>query len=326
MMWSRKQRQLFGAAFAIACGAGVYGMPLEAQEPLPDALPPLSAVCRDHRGVLHGPILSVGEAAPTLPPAEPQGADKPLPINLATALRLAGARPVIIAAAQSSVQLAEAELAKANVLWLPSFNIGTGYYRHDGATQGQSGNFYINSKDNFLAGAGLSAKVSTADAMFAPLAARQILRSRAIDVQTARNDALLAVAVPYFDVQQARGRLAATRDVVEKALALGKAIDAERVGIASLEARAGPFQAGPLAQRGGNPSPHGGGIPQETRPGGHRHQWGQPKAGSRAMTGKIYTGTRAPDGCLVTVHDDNRIMRELDPRLDLRNHSPMFQP
>jgi len=192
----------------------------------------LSAVCGDHRGVLHGPILSVGEAAPTLPAAEPQGTDKPLPINLATALRLAGARPVIIAAAQSSVQVAEAELAKANVLWLPSFNIGTGYYRHDGATQGQSGNFYINSKDNFLAGAGLTAKVSAADALFAPLAARQILRSRAIDVQTARNDALLAVAVAYFDVQQARGRLAATRDVVEKGVALGKAIDAERVGSA----------------------------------------------------------------------------------------------
>ena len=38
---------------------------------------------------------------------------------------------------------------------------------------------------------------------------------------------------------------------------------------------------------------------------------------------KTYTGTRAPDGCLVTVHEDNGVMRELDLRLDLRNHSPM---
>jgi hypothetical protein len=37
---------------------------------------------------------------------------------------------------------------------------------------------------------------------------------------------------------------------------------------------------------------------------------------------KTYTGTRAPDGCLVTVHEDNGIMRELPLRLDLRNHSP----
>src|SRR5438552_332483 len=36
---------------------------------------------------------------------------------------------------------------------------------------------------------------------------------------------------------------------------------------------------------------------------------------------KTYTGTRAPDGCLVTVHEDNGVMRELDLRLDLRAHS-----
>jgi outer membrane protein TolC len=50
-------------------------------------------------------------------------------------------------------------------------------------------------------------------------------------VQTARNDALLAAAEAYFNVQQARGRVAATRDVVDKALALGKAIDAPRLGV-----------------------------------------------------------------------------------------------
>jgi outer membrane protein TolC len=231
-MWSEKQCRLFVAALAIAWGAGVNGMPLKAQERFPETQPPLPAVCSDCRDVLHGPIHSVGEAAATLPPAEPQGADRPLPINLATALRLAGARPLIIAAAESSVQLAEAELAKARVLWLPSFNVGTGYYRHDGGTEGQSGNFYINSKDAFFAGAGLTARVATADALFAPLAARQILRSRAIDVQTARNEALLAVAVAYFDVQQARGRLAAARDVVDKGVALGKAIDLQRVSVA----------------------------------------------------------------------------------------------
>jgi outer membrane protein TolC len=164
-----------------------------------------------------------------MPIAEPEVTEKPLPINLATALRLAGARPLIISAAQSSVQVAAAQLAKARVEWLPSFNVGTGYYRHDGSTQGQSGNFYINTKDQFLAGAGLTARVATTDALFAPLAARQVLRARQIDVQTARNDALLATAEAYFNVQQARGRLAGDQDVVEKSLELGKAIDAERL-------------------------------------------------------------------------------------------------
>jgi outer membrane protein TolC len=143
-----------------------------------------------------------------------------LPINLATALRLGGARPIIIAAAQASVETAAAELARARVAWLPSVYAGAGYYRHDGATQGQSGNFYINSKDELLAGGGLVARFSAADAVFAPLAARQVVRAREFDVETARNEALLAVADAYFKVQQARGEVAATQDMVNKARSL----------------------------------------------------------------------------------------------------------
>jgi outer membrane protein TolC len=167
--------------------------------------------------VLQGPTLSVGQAPPQLSPSQPEACDKPLPINLAAALRLAGARPVVIAAAEAGVQLAAAQLDRARVAWLPSVYVGAGYYRHDGATQGQSGNFYINSKDEFLAGGGLVAHIATADALFAPLAARQVLRARQLDVQTARNDALLAVAEAYFNVQQARGRVAGLQRVRDEA-------------------------------------------------------------------------------------------------------------
>jgi outer membrane protein TolC len=176
---------------------------------------------------VQGSVLPEGHAPPPLPPPQPEASDKPLPINLATALRLADARPIVIAAAQASVQVAAEQLAYTQVEWLPSLNVGTGYYRHDGATQGQSGNFYINSKDQFLAGAGLTARFAMTDALFAPLAARQVLRARQIDVQTARNDALLATAEAYFNVQQARGRLAATQDVIEKGLQLRTVIDSE---------------------------------------------------------------------------------------------------
>jgi outer membrane protein TolC len=145
-----------------------------------------------------------------------------LPINLATALRLAGARPIVITAAQASVETAAAAVARARVAWLPSVYSGAGWYHHDGATQGQSGNFYINTKDQFVAGGGLGVDFAAADALFAPLAARQVLRSREIDVQTARNNALVAVSDAYFAVQMARGELAATQDVVDKAHALAQ--------------------------------------------------------------------------------------------------------
>ena len=55
--------------------------------------------------------------------------------------------------------------------------------------------------------------------------------SREIDVQTARNNALQATAEAYFEADAAgSGRLAGIQDVVDKSMALGKAIDAERPG------------------------------------------------------------------------------------------------
>ncbi len=218
------------ASFAPFAGASSNGTPLAAQEPSTNAQPRMPTACPNCRSVLDGPVLSIDERTARLPGADPDASDRPLPINLATALQLAGARPTIIAAAQASVEVAQAQLSKANVLWLPSLDVGAGYYRHDGATQGQSGNFYDNSKDQFFAGAGFTARVAATDALFAPLAARQVVRSRMSDVQAARNDALLAVAEAYFDVQQARGRLAASRDVLEKGLKLEPVLIAEVQG------------------------------------------------------------------------------------------------
>src|SRR5262249_39364905 len=79
-----------------------------------------------------------------------------------------------------------------------------------------TGELVNNSRNSFLAGAGASIFFATTDAIFAPLAARQVLAARQWDVQTAKNDALLDTAQAYFDVQQARGRLAGAEDSVRR--------------------------------------------------------------------------------------------------------------
>ena len=56
----------------------------------------------------------------TLKPAPFEPTDRRFPINLATALRLSDARPLVVAAAQAGVWVAEAELTRAKVLWVPS--------------------------------------------------------------------------------------------------------------------------------------------------------------------------------------------------------------
>ncbi len=124
-----------------------------------------------------GPIVS--EAAPSgLPQTsiEPRPHEKPLPINLATALRLSSARPLIIAAAQASEEVAAAELDLAKVLWLPNINLGGSWYGHVGGAQGNAGTLFNNTRNQEMLGAGASAIVSTTDAVFTPLAARQVVR------------------------------------------------------------------------------------------------------------------------------------------------------
>jgi outer membrane protein TolC len=143
-----------------------------------------------------------------------------LPINLATALCLSNARPLTIAFAQATVEEAAARLQQAQVLWLPDLNVGTDYYRHDGTDQSTDGTIILDDKSAFAAGGGATLSFGITDAIFRPLADQQLLAAREADLQTARNDALFAVAVAYFDVQQARGTLSGTLDAVAKAKVL----------------------------------------------------------------------------------------------------------
>jgi outer membrane protein TolC len=137
----------------------------------------------------------------------PQG----LPINLATAMQLAGVRPLDIAAATALIEQALAEQLQAKVLWVPNLNAGVDYFRHDGVQQNLfTGENFRKGRQTLFNGGGPSLFVGLADAIYAPLAARRIVAARQADLQTARNDNLFAVAQAFFDIQQARGRLIGT--------------------------------------------------------------------------------------------------------------------
>ena len=116
------------------------------------------------------------------------------------------------------------ELERAQVLWLPDINLGTDYQRHDGAQIRTTGEVAINSRNQFMAGGGREAIFGLTDAIYAPLAAQQVYRSRNYDVQAAKNDALLAVTDAYFSVQESRGVLAAYLDTHSKADELVKKV------------------------------------------------------------------------------------------------------
>jgi outer membrane protein TolC len=167
------------------------------------------------------------------------GLDRPCePIDLANALKLAGARDLDIAIARQGVFRAAADMGQARALWLPSLFYGPTWYRADGQIQTVAGPVQtIDRSGLFLGGTaalantlagpppgtgipslnGLSATLRISDAIFEPLAARRVLEANKAGVQTATNDAMLEVAVAYFDLQAVTGRLAIAREAAANA-------------------------------------------------------------------------------------------------------------
>jgi outer membrane protein TolC len=141
-----------------------------------------------------------------LKPAPLEPTDLGFPMSFATALRLADARPLLVAAAQASVWVAEAQLTRAKVLWVPILNVGFDFTRHDGGGPDfNKGIMTAPSVNYFMGGAGADLFVNMTDAYFEPLAARQVLDSRNWEIQAAKNDALQQTANAYFRVHQYRG-------------------------------------------------------------------------------------------------------------------------
>jgi outer membrane protein TolC len=180
---------------------------------------------RPSQPLLAGPALVPNPAAPSIEPASPTQSDQVLPINLATALYLSNARPLVIASAQASVEQAAALLLGAKSLWLPDLHFGMDYFHHSGLNQSSDGSMLFANYAAYEVGGGATLSFGVTDAVFQPLAARQQLLARQWDVQTARNDALLSVAQYYFDVQEARGRLAGSLDSAAKTVELVRRIE-----------------------------------------------------------------------------------------------------
>ena len=181
------------------------------------------------------PDSVAGDVPVRLKTAALEPTDVGFPINLATALRLSDARPLIVAAAQASVWVAEAQLTRAKVLWVPQLNLGADYIRHDGGGPDfNKGILTAPSVNFFYGGGGLWEIQALTDVFFEPLVKRQMLNSRQADIQTAKNDAALITATTYFDVHQHRGMYTGSvycvergRDLVQRITSLSKELVSE---------------------------------------------------------------------------------------------------
>ncbi len=201
------------------------------------AAPPQVPAPRPDQAVVSPPVDATPLPEPA-PPAAMAASTRNLPlfpgqvvqpIDLASALRMAGARDLDIAAARQQVLQALAGLQEARGLWLPSLFTGPTYYRLDGQVQAINGQIQTVHRDSLSLGTtatlansfpapppgsgypplnSLSGVLRISDAIYQARAARRVVAANTAGVGVAKNNALLAASEVYFDLQLAAGTLA----------------------------------------------------------------------------------------------------------------------
>ena len=154
------------------------------------------------------------------------------PINLATALQLAGASPIDVQIAGRQVELSSKSLERARLLWLPNLTVGTDYFHHEGLQQNFLGESVRSSRSSFMAGAGPNLVFGVTDAIYAPLAARQDLSARRAFLTATTNDAAYQTAELYFTLLQAKGELAGARITTAQAEEISRRAEKLAEGLA----------------------------------------------------------------------------------------------
>lgn len=193
-------------------------------------LDPLDEACRQPAGVGEGVVRTAAEGLSSDRPARP-GSPLPsipaateYPIDLTTALRLAEAENPLIAEARQRVGEALALQLRANALMLPNLNAGTNYRDHQGNLQRSSGRILRLDEKSLYVGGGaatyaagptevpaVSINEPLTDAVFEPLAARQVVEGARFEASATANRILREVAEHHFELLAAVSELGIRR-------------------------------------------------------------------------------------------------------------------
>jgi outer membrane protein TolC len=166
------------------------------------------------------------------------------PIDLASALRLAGAGNPEILLARERVTEAAALRQLAAAQFLPSINAGTNFDAHTGPLQQANGNILKVNRSSLYAGLGANAVAAgsvnipgivwngnVSDVLFSALVSRQVVRQRQFEAAAVNNDVLLRVSGGYLELLQAEGLRALAVKSVEEAREVARVTgDYARVG------------------------------------------------------------------------------------------------
>ena len=165
----------------------------------------LSALCAC---LIAAATLHAGESAKTPDRGRAQ------PIDLATALRLAGAQNVDVKLAAERATLAEAEHTLARQQFFPWITVGTGFRGHQENIQAVDGQIIDAEKSAVDLGAAVKAQVDLGEAYFKTLATRQLVKAAGFASEAQRQDSTHAAALAYLDLVRARANVGVASDAV----------------------------------------------------------------------------------------------------------------
>jgi len=149
--------------------------------------------------------------------AAPAAADETFRIDFATALKLADQRNLDVAIYYERVAAASAALRQARLLAVPTIRLGSTYDQHHGNIQETSGAIDDVNRVSQFTGLGAAIGVDVANAIFAPLAARQNLDAVRASADVNRHQVLVDIASGYLRLLRARGAAQVADAALERA-------------------------------------------------------------------------------------------------------------
>jgi outer membrane protein TolC len=138
----------------------------------------------------------------------------PFQIDLATALRLAGAQNLDVRIAREKLAEAKANHGSAMAQFFPWIAPGITYRRHDDYIQDVSGNVIEVHKQSYAPGAAINAQVDLGDAYYKQLAAKQLFRAADHALEAQRQESTATAAQNYFDLLAANAAIGVTAEAV----------------------------------------------------------------------------------------------------------------
>ncbi|HZR20125.1 MAG TPA: TolC family protein [Verrucomicrobiae bacterium] len=138
------------------------------------------------------------------------------PIDLPTALRLAGAQNLDVQIARERLREADAGKQSALEQFFPWIAPGVSYHRRDGVAQSVPSGIISDAHfQSYSPGVSLSAQLSLGDAIYNTLAAKQLVKASDHALESQRQEAVLHAAVGYFDLVKSGALLEVVRQAIQ---------------------------------------------------------------------------------------------------------------